>query len=86
MIQSVKGFSVVNEAEVHVFVKFLVFFYDPMDIGNMISDSSTFYKSSLNLWKFSVHILFKATLKDLSIIESLLAYEWMQLCDTLNIF
>ena len=57
-----------------------------MDIGNMISDSSTFYKSSLNLWKFSVHILFKATLKDLSIIESLLAYEWMQLCDTLNIF
>ena len=64
MIHTVKGFSVVNEAEVDVFLKFLCFFYDPMDVGNLISDSSAFSKPSLYIWKFLVHVLLKASLKD----------------------
>ena len=48
-----KMFSIVNEAEVDVFLEFSCFFYDPMDTGNFISDSSAFSKSSLNIWKFS---------------------------------
>ena len=64
VIYTVKGFSVVNEAEVDVFLKFSCFFYDPMDAGNLISDSSAFSKSSLNIWKFSVHVLLKPSLKD----------------------
>ena len=58
VIQTVKGFSVVNEAEVDV-LEFSCFFYDAMDVGNLISGSSDFPKSSLNIWKFSVHILLK---------------------------
>ena len=64
MIYTGKGFSVVNKAEVDVFLEFSIFFYDPTDIGNLISGSSAFSKSSLNIWKFSVHILLKPTLKD----------------------
>ena len=75
VIHTVEAFSIVKEAEVDVFLELSCFFYDPMDVGNLISGSSAFSKSSLNIWKFSVHILLKATLKDLSIIESLLAYE-----------
>ena len=56
-IHTVKGFSVVNEAEVDVFVEFSRFFVDPMDVGNLISDSSAFSKSSLNTWRFTVHVL-----------------------------
>ena len=52
VIHTVKGFSVVNEAEVDVFLEFPYFFYDPMDAGNLISGSSAFSKSSLNIWKF----------------------------------
>ena len=59
VIHTVKGFSVVNEAEVDVFLEFSCFFYDPTDVGNLISDSSVFSKSSLNIWKFTVHILLK---------------------------
>ena len=59
-----KGFSVVSEAEVEVFLKFSCFFYDPIDMGNLISGSSAFYKSSLIIWKFLVHILLKPSLKD----------------------
>ena len=73
MIHRVKGFSMVNEAEVDVSLKFSCFFYDPTDIGNLISGSSAFSKFSLNIWKFSVHILLKPDLKDLSI--TLLACE-----------
>ena len=73
MIHRVKGFSVVNEAEVDVFLEFSCFLYDPTDVGNFISSSSAFSKSSLNIWKFSVHILLKLDLKDLSI--TLLACE-----------
>ena len=65
MIHTVKGFSVVNEAEVDVFVEFSHFSCDPVDVGNLISGSSTFSKSSLNIWKFSVHILLKPGLENL---------------------
>ena len=59
MIHTVKGVNIVNKAEVDVFLEFLFFFYDPMDVGNLISDSSAFSKSSLYIFKFSVHILLK---------------------------
>ena len=62
MIHTVKGFSVVNEAD--VFLEFFCFFYDPMDVDNLISASSAFSKPSLNIWKFSVHVLLKPNLKD----------------------
>ena len=65
VIHIVKDFHVVNEAEVDVFLEFLCFFYDPADVGNLISSSSTFSKSSLHIWKFSVHMLLKPNLKDL---------------------
>ena len=64
VIHTVKGFSVVDEAEVDVFLEISFFFYDPMDVGNLISGSSAFSKSSLSIWNFLVHILLKPTLKD----------------------
>ena len=64
VIHTVKGFSVVNKAEVDVFLEFSCFFYDPMDVGNLISGSSAFSKSSLNTQKFSVHILLKPNLEN----------------------
>ena len=64
VIHTVKGSSVVNEAEVDVFLEFPCFLYDPSNIGNMISGSSAFSKSSLNIWKFMVHALLKPDLKD----------------------
>ena len=59
---TVKGFSIVNEAD--VFLKFSCFFYDPTDVGSLISGSSAFSKSSLNIWKFSVHVLLKPSLNN----------------------
>ena len=64
MIHTVKGFSVVNEAEADVFLEFSCFFYDLMDVGNLISGSFTFSKSSLNIWNFSVHVLLKTSLEN----------------------
>ena len=64
MIYTVKDFSIVSEAEIGVVLDFPFFSYDPIDVGNLISDSSAFSKSSLNIWKFSVHILLKPSLKD----------------------
>ena len=64
VIHTVKGFSIVNEAEIDVFLEFPCLFYDPKDVGNLISDSSAFSKSSLYIWNFSVHILLKPSLKD----------------------
>ena len=64
VIHIVKGFSVVNEAEVDVFLEFSCFFYDPTYVGNLISGSSAFSKSSLNIWKFSVHVLLKTSLEN----------------------
>ena len=64
MIHTVKGFSIVNEAEVDVFLEFSCLFCDSMDVGNIISCSSAFSESSLNIWNFSVHILLRLSLKD----------------------
>ena len=64
VIHIVKGFSVVNEAEVDVFLEFSCFFYNPMDIGNLISGSSAFSKSSLYIWKFLVHAVLKPSLEN----------------------
>ena len=60
-----KGFSIVNTAEVDVLLEFFFFFfYDLMDVGNLISGSSAFSKSSLKIWKFSVHVLLKSALEN----------------------
>ena len=64
VIHTVKCFSIVNKAKVGVFLEFPCFFYDPMDVGNFISGSSAFSKTSLNIRKFTVHILLKPGLKD----------------------
>ena len=64
VIHIVKSFSVVNEAEVDAFVKFPCFLYGPGNVGNLISVSSAFSKPSLYIWKFSVHVLLKPSLKD----------------------
>ena len=64
VIHTVKGFSTVSEAEVYVFLEFPCFFYDPMDVGNLISCSSVCSKSSLNIWNFSVHTLLKPNLEN----------------------
>ena len=64
MIYTVKGFSVLNETEGGVFLEFSCFFRDPMDVGNLISDSSAFSRSSLYIWKFLVHILLKPNSED----------------------
>ena len=64
VIHTVKGFGIVNKAEVDVFLEFSCFFYDPMDAGNLISGSSAFSKSSLNIWKFPVHLLLKPGLEN----------------------
>ena len=64
VIHIVKGFSVVSEADIDVFLEFSCFFYDPTDVGNLISGSSAFSKSSLNIWKSTFHILLKSSMKD----------------------
>ena len=64
MIHTVKGFGVVNETEVDVYLEFSCCFYDPRDDGNLISDSCPFSKSSLTIWKFSVHVLLKPSLEN----------------------
>ena len=64
VIYTVKGFSVVNETEINVFLELSCFIHDLTDVGNLISVSSAFSKSSLYIWKFSVHILLKTSLKD----------------------
>ena len=59
VIYTVKALGIINKAEVDVFLELSCFFYDPTVAGNLISGSSAFSKSSLNIWKFSVHVLFK---------------------------
>ena len=66
VICTLKGFGVINKAEVDVFLELSCFFNDPSDVGNLISGSSAFAKSSLN-WKFTVHVLLKPVLENLSI-------------------
>ena len=64
VILTVKGFGIVNKAEVNVFLALYCFFDDPRDVGNLISDSSAFSKSRLNIWKFMVHVLLKPGLEN----------------------
>ena len=64
MIHTVKGIGVISKAEVDVFMEFSCFFYDPTDVGNLIFGSSAFSKSSLNIWKFMVHVFLKPGLED----------------------
>ena len=68
VIHTVKGFSLVNEAVVGVFLELSCFFYDPANVGKLISGSSAFSKSSLYIYKFSVHVLLKSKCRILSII------------------
>ena len=71
--QAAEQAGITHKAEIDVFLELFCFFDDPMDAGNLISDSSSFSKSSLNIWKFMVHILLKSCLENLSI--TLLAWE-----------
>ena len=64
MIHTAKGFGAVNKAEVDIFLELSCLFNDPTDVGNLISGSSAFSKSSLNIWKFMVHILLKPGLEN----------------------
>ena len=64
VIHTDKGFGIVNKAEVDVFLELSCFFDDPVDVGNLISGSSAFSKMSLNIWKFTVHVLLKPGLEN----------------------
>ena len=64
VIHTVKGFGLVNKAEIDVFLELSCFFHDPADVGNLISGSSAFSKTSLNVRKFSVHVLLKPGLEN----------------------
>ena len=63
VIRTVKGFGIVNKAEIDVFLELSCFFHDPADVGNLIFGSSDFSKTSLNIWKFTVHELLKPGLE-----------------------
>ena len=73
VIYTVKGFGIVNKAEADVFLELSCFFHDPADVGNLISGSSAFSKTSLNIWKFTVHILLKPGLENF---EHYFTSEW----------
>ena len=64
VIHTVKGFGIVNKAEIDVFLELSCFFCDPVDVGSLISGSSAFSKTSLNIWKFVVHVLLKPGLEN----------------------
>ena len=64
VIHTVKGFGVVNKVKIDIFLELLCFLYDPADVGNLISGSSAFSKFSLNIWKFTVHVLLKPGLEN----------------------
>ena len=64
VIHTVKGFGIVNNAEIDLFLELSCFFDDPTDVGNLISVSSAFSKSSLNIWQFMVHVLLEPDLKN----------------------
>ena len=64
MVHTFKGFGIVNKAEMDVFLELLCFFDDPVDVGNLISGFSAFSETSLNIWKFMVHVLVKPGLEN----------------------
>ena len=67
VIHTVKGFGIVNKAEIYVFLELSCFFHDPVDVGNLISGPSAYSKTKLNICKFTVHVLLKPGLENLSI-------------------
>ena len=77
VIHTVKGFDIVNKAEIDVFLELSCFFNDPADVGSLISGSSAFSKSSLNIWKFSVHVLLKPGLENFE-------YDFIRVLDECN--
>ena len=64
VIHTVEGFSIVNKAEIDVFLELSCFFHNPEDVGNLMSGSSAFSKTNLNIWKFTVHVLLKPGLEN----------------------
>ena len=64
VMHTVEGFGIVNKAEIDVFLELSCFFHDPADVGNLISGSSAFSKTSLNIWKFMVHVLSEAWFRE----------------------
>ena len=64
VVHTLKGFGIVNKAEVDIFLELSCFLDDPMDVGNLIFGSSAFSKTSLNIWKFTVHVLLKLGLEN----------------------
>ena len=74
LIHTVEGFGTVNKAEMDVFLELSCFFDDPMDVGNLISGSSAFPKTSLNIWRFTVHVLLKPGLENVE--QTLLGCEY----------
>ena len=76
MIHTVKGFGIVNKAEIDVFLELSWYFDDPADVGNLISGSSAFSKSSLNIWKFTVHFLLKPGLENFEHYFARVLDEW----------
>ena len=77
MIHTVKGFGIVKKAEIDVLLDLSRFFDDPMDVGNLISGSSAFSKSNLNIWKFMVHVLLKPGLENFE-------HYFARVCDECN--
>ena len=65
VIHTVKAFGIVNKAEIYVFLELSCFFHDPADVGNLISGSSAFSKTSLDIWKFTVYVLLKSGLENI---------------------
>ena len=82
-LNTAKGFGIVNKTEVDIFLELSCFFDDPRDVGNLISGSSAFSKSSLNIWKFTVHTLLKPGLENFE--HYFTSVRWVQLCSSLSI-
>ena len=83
VLHTVKGFGIVNKAEIDVSLELSCFFNDPADVGNLIFGSSAFSKTSLNIWKFTVHVLLKPGLDNFK--HYFTSVRWVQLCSSLSI-
>ena len=83
VIHTVKGFGIVNKTEIYIFLALSCFFDDPRDVGNLISGSSPFSKSSLNIWKFTVHVLLKPGLQLSYDLAAVAAAKSLKSCPTL---